>query len=86
MSNRADTSREPFPVTPRSTRLADLAQPELAEEGYVGDFGPDVQALIFREGMLALTASGILGDARGARRAGGPPDKLGAADPWGQCR
>lgn len=44
----------------------DLAQPELAEEGYVGPFGAEQQALIFSKGMPALTANGILGDARGA--------------------
>jgi creatinine amidohydrolase len=44
----------------------DLARSELAEEGYVGPFGAEQQQLIFSEGMPALTANGILGDARGA--------------------
>jgi creatinine amidohydrolase len=44
----------------------DLARPELAEEGYVGPFGAEQQELIFSKGMPALTANGILGDARGA--------------------
>lgn len=73
-------SQLPFDVTPAragahagnaETALVlelrpDLARPELAEEGYVGDFGPAQQALVFREGMPALTPNGILGDARGA--------------------
>jgi creatinine amidohydrolase/Fe(II)-dependent formamide hydrolase-like protein len=73
-------SQLPFDVTPAragahagnaETALVlelrpDLALPDRAEEGYIGDFGPDAQALIFREGMPALTKNGILGDARGA--------------------
>lgn len=37
-----------------------------AEEGYVGDFGPAAQKIIFEQGMVALTSNGILGDARPA--------------------
>src|SRR4051794_15193017 len=73
-------SQLPFDVTPAragahagnaETALVlelrpDLALPDRAEEGYIGDFGPDAQALVFREGMPALTKNGILGDARGA--------------------
>ncbi|HEY8596955.1 MAG TPA: creatininase family protein [Thermomicrobiales bacterium] len=73
-------SQRPFDVTPAragahagnaETALVlelrpDLAIMERAEEGYVGEFGPEAQALIFREGMRALTQNGILGDARGA--------------------
>jgi creatinine amidohydrolase len=73
-------SQLPFDVTPAragahagNTETAlvldlrpDLVLPDRAEEGYVGPFGPEEQALIFREGLKALTANGILGDARGA--------------------
>lgn len=73
-------SQLPFDVTPAragahagnaETALVlelrpDLTLMERAEVGYVGDFGPEAQALVFREGMPALTANGILGDARGA--------------------
>lgn len=58
----------------------DLAQPELAEEGYVGEFGPEQQELLFREGMTALTKNGILGDARGAEAEFG----VAALDAWAE--
>jgi creatinine amidohydrolase len=44
----------------------DLALMDYAEEGYVGDFGPDAQRAVFERGMPALTSNGILGDARPA--------------------
>lgn len=73
-------SQLPFDVTPAragahagnaETALVLELRPDLtlmdrAEVGYVGDFGPDAQALVFSQGMPALTANGILGDARGA--------------------
>lgn len=73
-------SQRPYGVTPAgagahagNTETAlvlalrpELARPERAEEGFVGDFDREAQALIFREGLQALTANGILGDARGA--------------------
>src|SRR6185312_1412143 len=40
---------------------------DLAEEGFVGTFDGEASRLIFREGMTALTANGILGDARPAQ-------------------
>lgn len=43
-----------------------LVEMEYAEEGYVGDFGPEAQKIIFEQGMVALTNNGILGDARPA--------------------
>jgi len=43
-----------------------LVEMEYAEEGYVGDFGPEAQKAIFERGMIALTSNGILGDARPA--------------------
>ncbi len=67
----------------------ELARPGRAEEGFVGNFDQEAQALIFREGLQALTPNGILGDARrgrGAgpglpRRAGGVPGGVAAAGP-----
>lgn len=44
----------------------ELALMDHAEEGYVGDFGPEAQRAIFEQGMVALTSNGILGDARPA--------------------
>jgi len=44
----------------------DLALMNHAEEGYVGNFGPEAQAAVFERGMPALTSNGILGDARPA--------------------
>lgn len=46
----------------------ELALMDYAEEGYVGDFGPDAQRTVFERGMPALTSNGILGDARPATR------------------
>ncbi|HQX63080.1 MAG TPA: creatininase family protein [Thermomicrobiales bacterium] len=43
-----------------------LVEMDYAEEGYVGDFGPAAQKVIFEQGMVALTSNGILGDARPA--------------------
>lgn len=43
-----------------------LVEMDYAEEGYVGDFGPEAQKAIFGRGMIALTSNGILGDARPA--------------------
>lgn len=43
-----------------------LVDMDHAEEGYVGDFGPAAQKIIFEQGMVALTSNGILGDARPA--------------------
>lgn len=43
-----------------------LVEMDYAEEGYVGDFGPAAQKVIFEQGMVALTNNGILGDARPA--------------------
>jgi creatinine amidohydrolase len=74
-------SQRPFDVTPAQagahagnaeTALVLDLQPELvlldrAEEGFVGDFDQAAQELVFREGLKALTANGILGDARGAQ-------------------
>ena len=73
-------SQRPFDVTPAragahagnaETALVLDLKPELvladrAEEGFVGDFDRAAQELVFREGLQALTANGILGDARGA--------------------
>ena len=73
-------SQRPYDVTPAvsgahagNTETAQVLaiRPELvqmarAEEGFVGDFDQEAAALIFREGMRALTSNGILGDARGA--------------------
>lgn len=73
-------SQQPYGVTPAvagahagNTETAlvlalrpELARLERAEEGFVGDFNQEAQALIFREGLRALTQNGILGDARGA--------------------
>ena len=73
-------SQLPFDVTPAragahagNTETAlvldlrpDLVLPERAEEGYIGAFDQAAQELVFREGLKALTANGILGDARGA--------------------
>lgn len=73
-------SQRPFDVTPAragahagnaETALVLDLKPELvlidrAEEGFVGDFDQAAQELAFREGLKALTANGILGDARGA--------------------
>ena len=87
-------SQLPFDVTPAragahagNTETAlvmhlrpDLARPELAEEGYVGAFGPAQQELLFREGMTALTQNGILGDARGAEAEFG----VAALDAWAE--
>jgi creatinine amidohydrolase len=42
-----------------------------AEAGYVGPFNPAVSEIIFTKGMPALTANGILGDARPATAAHG---------------
>ena len=78
-------SQRPYDVTPAvagahagntETALVLALRPELvrmerAAEGFVGDFDREAQALIFREGMRALTANGILGDARGADAARG---------------
>ena len=44
----------------------ELVRMERAEAGYVGPFDASVSARIFNEGMPALTANGILGDARPA--------------------
>lgn len=44
----------------------DLVDMEAAEEGYVGDFDGQAARTIFERGMTALTANGILGDARPA--------------------
>ncbi len=44
----------------------DLVRMEHAAAGYVGPFDETVSQIIFREGMPALTANGILGDARPA--------------------
>ncbi|CAA9546126.1 MAG: Creatinine amidohydrolase [uncultured Thermomicrobiales bacterium] len=73
-------SQEPWGVTPAvagahagNTETAlvlalrpDLARPERAEAGFVGDFDERAQATIFRDGLDALSPNGILGDARGA--------------------
>lgn len=48
-----------------------LVEMDYAEEGYVGDFGPEAQKAIFERGMIALTNNGILGDARPATAARG---------------
>jgi creatinine amidohydrolase len=53
------------------TSMVLAEKPELvlmdqAEEGFVGDFNEDAAKLIFSQGMTALTANGILGDARPA--------------------
>jgi len=36
-----------------------------AAEGYLGEFSPEVRQRMYREGIGAITANGILGDARG---------------------
>jgi creatinine amidohydrolase len=73
-------SQRPYDVTPAvsgahagNTETAQVLaiRPELvqmgrAEAGFVGDFDQEAAALIFREGMRALTSNGILGDARPA--------------------
>lgn len=73
-------SQRPYGVTPEragahagntETALALALRPELvrmaqAAEGFVGDFDEEAKALIFREGLHALSGNGILGDARGA--------------------
>lgn len=46
----------------------ELVSMEHAIEGYVGEFGSEQAAQLFREGMTALTDNGILGDARPATR------------------
>ena len=43
-----------------------VVERDYAGEGYVGDFGPAAQKVIFEQGMVALTSNGILGDARPA--------------------
>jgi creatinine amidohydrolase len=37
-----------------------------AAEGYLGEFSPEMRQRMYREGIGAITANGILGDARGA--------------------
>lgn len=78
-------SQRPYGVTPAvagahagNTETAlvlaarqELVRQERAAAGFVGDFDAAAQALIFREGMRALTSNGILGDARGADAARG---------------
>ena len=73
-------SQLPFDVTPAragahagntETALVLELRPELvladrAEVGFVGAFDQAAQELAFREGLKALTANGILGDARDA--------------------
>ena len=49
----------------------DLVRMDEAAEGYIGPFDAAVSARIFSEGMPALTANGILGDARPATAAHG---------------
>ena len=72
-------SQRPFDVTPAragahagnaETALVldlrpDLVLADRAEEGFVGEFDRAAQELALREGLKALTANGILGDARG---------------------
>ena len=50
-------------VLAEQPELVDMSQ---AAAGYVGDFDEAASQLIFKEGMTALTANGILGDARPA--------------------
>lgn len=50
-------------VLAQRPELVDMNQ---AEAGYVGDFDEAASRLIFERGMTALTANGILGDARPA--------------------
>lgn len=78
-------SQQPYNVTPEvagahagntETALVLATRPELArmervEAGFVGDFNAEAQATVFREGMRALTANGILGDPHGADAARG---------------
>ena len=49
------------------SQRADLVDMEHAAEGYVGDFDENASRTIFEQGMTALTANGILGDARPAQ-------------------
>lgn len=42
-----------------------LVREDRAEAGYIGEFTPELVERMFRDGIGAITANGILGDARG---------------------